>query len=128
MGNTSKLLILIHLVLSSNGVILRFKSMTYADFSIVLDDMVDSSALLRSFDLKTKRLCVLECVSLVSCKSVNFHKVSGRCELVGRALAESKAHLASKEGWVYMTTNDDGIRVSRNFHESRILIRRLMSS
>ncbi len=112
MGDISRLAILLQLLVSSNGVILRLGAKIYADFSVVLDGLVDSGSLLKSFDLKTKRQCVLECVSLVSCKSVNFHKDTGKCELVDRSLGGSKTHLASKAGWVYLTTNYDELNVS----------------
>ena len=116
MAQTAKTSILLgFFLIYANCNIQRLSSIIFADFNIVLDNLIDSGPLLESFDLKTKRQCVLECVSLVSCKSVNFHKESGRCELVGRSLEEGKTKLTSKAGWVYMTTNDDELNVSSVF-------------
>ncbi len=116
MAQIAKISILLGVFLIyANCNIQRLGSIIYADFNIVLDNLIDSGPLLESYDLKSKRQCVLECVSLVSCKSVNFHKESGRCGLVGRSLEEGKMNLTSKVGWVYMTTNDEELNVSSVF-------------
>eukprot|EP00794_Sanderia_malayensis_P014185 gene14185-15663_t len=87
--------------------IIRHESVSYAYFSIVLDGLADTGAVLKSFTLKTRRQCVLECVSFLACSSVNY-KLSGggNCELLQRTLKGSKSLLTARPGWVYMTTND----------------------
>ncbi len=105
-------IIIAYFIFRVNATIIRLNSVSYADFSIVLDGFADTGSILKSFALKTRHQCVLECVSLVTCKSLNFKKVGGNCELLGRTLEESKTHLNTRSGWVYMTTNDADADVS----------------
>ena len=112
MQNILQIAILFKILANSNGVILRLDSGIYADFSISLSGLVDSGSLLKSFASKTKRDCALECASFTACKALNFHKASGNCQLVGRTLEQGKNNLIPKEGWVYMTTNEEELDVS----------------
>ena len=92
--------------------ILRLSCRSYADFSISLDAMVDSGSILRELTSKTKRACVLECVSLAACKSVNFKSANGQCQLLERGFNESVTFLAQKAGWTYLTTDEEDPNVS----------------
>ena len=112
MGSAIKLAIFVYLSVFSNATIVRLNTRIYADFSISLEELVDKGTILKSFDAQTRRQCVLECISSASCKSVNFQKGNGTCELIGRSLAQSKPHLAERVGWVYLTTNEDDLDVS----------------
>ena len=74
--------------------------------------MADPQSPLKSFIGKTKRECALECSSEQNCKSVNYKQIGGNCELIGRNLSVAVNHLISRTGWVYMTTDEEGIDVS----------------
>ena len=83
--------------------ILRLECVSYADFSIVLNNITDIGSILKTIIVKGLRQCVLHCISLSDCKAVNYKKVDGSCELVGRGLNKD---LIAKSGWVYSTTNE----------------------
>ncbi len=104
--------ILTKTVIDINSHIVRFDSKVYADFSISLNGLADPGSILKSFTLKTKRQCVLECVSLVTCKSLNYKQDGGNCELLERSFNEGVASLVARAGWVYMSTNDEETDVS----------------
>eukprot|EP00112_Aurelia_sp_Birch-Aquarium-sp1_P023248 Seg685.4 transcript_id=Seg685.4/GoldUCD/mRNA.D3Y31 product="putative skeletal organic matrix protein 5" protein_id=Seg685.4/GoldUCD/D3Y31 len=91
--------------------ILRLPCKYHADFSIVLDGLGDSGAALKQYPSKTKRECVLECISLPPCQAVNHKQNGGNCELIGRNLTESKDLLTSRTGWTYLTTNDNELNI-----------------
>ena len=94
------------------AVILRLQCGIFADFCIILDELADPQSPLKSFTGKTKRECTLECSSEQNCKSVNYKKSGGNCELIGRNLSVAVNHLISRTGWVYMTTDEQAINVS----------------
>ena len=83
--------------------ILRLDCVSYADFSIVLNNITDIGSILKTIIVKGLRQCVLRCISLSDCKAVNYKKVDGSCELVGRGLNKN---LVTKSGWIYLTTNE----------------------
>ena len=82
--------------------ILRLECASYADFSIVLNNITDNGSILKTTIVKGLRQCVLHCISLSGCKAVNYKKVDGSCELVGRGLNKD---LVTKSGWIYSTTD-----------------------
>ena len=87
----------------SHESILRLECVSYADFSIVLNNITDIGSILKTTIVKGLRQCVLHCISLSDCKAVNYKKVDGSCELVGRGLNKN---LVTKSGWIYLTTNE----------------------
>ena len=105
-------LIILSVTIGVRLTILRLSCKSYADFSISLDGMADSGSILRELASKTKRACVLECVSLAACKSVNYKSADGQCQLLERGLNVSVTFLAQKAGWAYMTTDEEDPNVS----------------
>jgi len=87
--------------------ILRQECKIYAEFKIVVDGLADSGSVLKEFPSKTKRQCTLECISLAECASVNYQLNGGKCQLLERGLVKSTSLLIKKEGWIYMTTDDE---------------------
>ena len=90
--------------------ILRLDCQTFADFSIFLENLADVGSILKSIIAKGLRECVLECTSLSNCTAVNYKKLGGTCELVGRELNKN---LVEKTGWVYLTTDKQNRKVCR---------------
>ncbi len=99
---------------SVRATILRETCKIDADFDIVLEGLADLGSRLKELTAKTKRECVLECVSLEQCVSLNHHS-NGSCQLLARNLANSTPLLAKKDGWTYMTTNTESTNVSFYF-------------
>eukprot|EP00794_Sanderia_malayensis_P009159 gene9159-10132_t len=101
------------LVLFSTGAVasnvIRFNSKIYADFSVLLDRLVDGGTVLKQFTLKSRRQCCLECVSLSPCKSVNYKKNGGNCELLGRSFNQVASALQPRSGWTYLSTNQEEV-------------------
>lgn len=105
-------LLMIALAGTTKGVILRTSCKSFAEFSIVLDGFYDSGAALKSLDGKTRRQCLLECKSTVRCKSINFQKDGGLCQLLDRNITSSKNFLQSKALWTFISTDDNKNNVS----------------
>ena len=84
----------------------------FASFAITLDGMVDSGSILRSLNSQSRIGCVMKCVSLAACKSVNFKSANGQCQLLERGFNESVTFLAQKAGWTYLTTDEEDPNVS----------------
>ena len=96
--------------------ILRLECQSYADFSIVLHNVVDTGIILKIMVTKGLRECVLNCISLSGCKAINFRKVDKRCELL--ALGFNK-NLIEKAGWIYSTTDELRTKVNILHFEAR---------
>ena len=92
--------------------ILRLSCKSYASFSMSFDDMADSGSILRAFSSQTRIGCVMKCVSLQACRSVNFKSADGQCHLLEREFNGQMASLAKKEGWTYMTSDEEDQDVS----------------
>ena len=106
------LTVLLSFIKVGESTILRLACKYHGDFSIVLDGLADSGAVLKQHLSKTRRECILECISLSTCQAVNHKPNGGNCELIGRNLTESKNLLTSRTGWEYLTTNDNELNVS----------------
>ena len=97
------LLALLSVIALSMQDILRLECKSYADFNIVLHNLADVGSTLKSIIVEGLRKCLLKCISLSECRAVNYKKVDGKCELVGRGLNKD---LIEKSGWVYVTTDE----------------------
>ena len=100
------LLLIIRLSLQD---ILRLECQSYADFSIVLHNLTDTGSILKNMIAKGLRGCILNCISMLGCKAVNYKMVDGKCDLVGRGLNKN---LVERTGWVYSTTDELKIQVN----------------
>ena len=90
----------------------RLSCRAFASFSITLDGMVDSGSILRALSSQSRIGCVMKCVSSASCKSVNFNSADGQCQLLERGFSGKVTSLTKKEGWTYMTTDEEYPEVS----------------
>ena len=106
------LTVLFFLIKVGDSTILRLACKYHGDFSIVLDGLADSGAVLKQHSSKTRRECTLECISLPTCQAINHQPNGGNCELIGRNLTESKNLLILRTGWTYLTTDDNELNVS----------------
>ena len=82
---------------------LRLECQRYADFSIILHNLADTGLILKNVIAKGLRECILNCISLLGCKAVNYKSVDGKCELVGSGLNKD---LVERSGWIYSTTDE----------------------
>ena len=90
----------------------RLSCKSFASFAITLDGMVDSGSILRALSSQSRIGCVMKCVSLAACKSVNFKSDDGQCQLLERGFNGKVTSLAQKAGWTYMTTDEEDPEVS----------------
>ena len=86
--------------------ILRENCKQYADFNVVLENMFDSGSALKRVNGKSRRQCLLACISYSPCKSVNYKNDGGLCDLLDRNLTASVGALQQNIGWTYITTNE----------------------
>ena len=100
------------ILLHGHAKILRLNCKKYADFSIALDGLADAGTKLKYLVSKSRRKCVLECISFSSCKSVNYVEIGGHCQLMARRLDESVPNLIALVGFVYLTTDYEDPNVS----------------
>ena len=77
-----------------------------ANFNIMLQGMTDTGVVETTRKAKSQRQCVLQYASVFKCKSLNYRKTKGQCELLGRTLKESVPFLRKQSDSVYMTTDD----------------------
>ena len=94
------------LVTNSHMKILRESCKQYADFNVVLENMFDSGSALKRVNGKSRRQCLLACISYSPCKSVNYKNDGGLCDLLDRNLTASVGALQQNIGWTYITTNE----------------------
>ena len=59
--------------------------------------------------------CMVKCVENEKCRSYNTNKKDGRCEINGKALADSGAILETDSNWVYKSTDYSSKLVCEHF-------------
>ena len=112
------LLALIKVLIISDSVgcnfatLLRASCKYYGDFDVILKDMTFTGTVLTVFTGKTRRQCILECLSNTQCKSLNFKEEEGHCQLLARNLTSSIGALNQNPGWMYITTDENALNVS----------------
>ena len=92
--------------------ILRSSCKMSSNFNIILQGIADTGAVETTRKAKSQRQCVLQCASLLNCKSLNYRKTQGQCELLGRTLRESIPFLQKHGDSIYLTTDDLALNVS----------------
>ena len=91
--------------------ILRESCKQYADFNVVLENMFDSGSALKRVNGKSRRQCLLACISYSPCKSVNYKNDGGLCDLLDRNLTSNAGVLQQKAEWTYITTDEYSLKV-----------------
>ena len=92
--------------------ILRSSCKMSANFNIMLQGMTDTGVVETTRKAKSQRQCVLQCASVLQCKSLNYRQTQGQCELLGRTLRESIPFLQKQSDSIYLTTDDLALNVS----------------
>ena len=103
------LLSLFQIILSSTFSycrITRLPCKVYANFDVHSKDLAATTTKLATFAGKTRRECVLACVSNPSCKSANHNADTRACELMAVDSVDGFQSLAIKAGWTFVTTTD----------------------
>ena len=101
--------------------ILRSSCKVSANFNIMLQGMTDTGVVETTRKAKSQRQCVLQCASVFKCKSLNYRKTQGQCELLGRTLRESIPFLQKQSDSIYLTTDDLGLNVSSEMNNYAFL-------
>eukprot|EP00112_Aurelia_sp_Birch-Aquarium-sp1_P020841 Seg5462.1_Seg5462.2 transcript_id=Seg5462.1_Seg5462.2/GoldUCD/mRNA.D3Y31 product="hypothetical protein" protein_id=Seg5462.1_Seg5462.2/GoldUCD/D3Y31 len=86
--------------------ITRLPCKVYADFDVHLKDLAATSTKLATFAGKTRRECVLECISHTSCKCVNHNTGTGACELMAEDFVDAVQSLVTRTGWTFLATTN----------------------
>ena len=95
--------------------ILRESCKYSADFNVVLENIFDSGSVLKRFNGKVRRQCLLAFTSYFPCKSVNYKNDIGLCDLLDRNLTSSADVLQQSIGWAYITTDEYSLEVRTLF-------------
>ena len=90
-----------------------------ANFNIMLHGMTDTGVVETTRKAKSQRQCVFQCASVFKCRSLNYRKTKGQCELLGSTLKESVPFLRKQNDLVYMTTDDLALNVSKEMYNLR---------
>ena len=98
--------------------ILRGSCSHFADYNIVLQDLSDSGQSLKSLSGKNQRQCLLECMSLLYCRSINHKKDGGLCDLLDRNLTSSAGLLRPNMGWKFISTSEYTLNVCTYINHS----------
>jgi len=93
------------LIASSDGTILRLPCTVFADFKISHLGKRLLDHVLMSFNGLQDTECMVKCVENEKCRSYNTNRKDGRCEINGKALADSGTLLKTDPNWVYKSTN-----------------------
>jgi len=72
----------------------------------MLQGIADTGVVETTRKAKSQRQCVLQCASVLQCKSLNYRQTQGQCELLGRTLRESIPFLQKQSDSIYLTTDD----------------------
>ena len=93
------------LIASSDGTILRLPCTVFADFNVIHLGKRLLEHVLMSFNGLQDTECMVKCVKNEKCRSYNTNRKDGRCEINGKALADSGTLLKTDPNWVYKSTN-----------------------
>ena len=107
-----QLVVFIIFLLRIQGKILRVGHHFIANFVIVDSNSRLTSNCIRNItkNCPLKR-CVKECIATIQCKTFNYHKVEGICELLTISKFDVVGVLRKQLHWVHYETDDDALKV-----------------
>ncbi len=73
-------------------------------FDIVINNYKSNLAPIASFKTKTKRGCLLECLSVQHGTSINFNSQTGDCEVLRENSTTAIGSLEKQTGWVFISS------------------------
>ena len=94
------------------GKILRVGHHFTAHFVIVDSNSRVTSNCIRNITTNCPlKRCVKECIATKQCKTFNYHKVEGICELLTISKFDSVIILRREKNWVHYETDEDANKV-----------------
>ena len=86
--------------------IVRLPCKYEADFDTIIEQHRASLPPLKQFTAKTRKLCLLECLSFNSCQSINYQALSESCQILSVNLSQVGGNLTSENGWVFIAASN----------------------
>ena len=79
-----------------------------AQFDVILNDYALTGTALATYQSeKSRRQCILKCISNPQCKCLNYYEMASKCELFDVRFEDVGQRIVVRSGWSFVATSNE---------------------